>query len=115
MSPLQVDFSGIVVGSEAQASGSDSTFIISNDGLNAMTILGYAWTNGPITSATSVFNNLTTSNNITTFDGNGYFTSPNMPPVGTVIPGGGSATVDVTFNTSVGIPRGKRLFIALCG
>jgi hypothetical protein len=106
MNPLQVDFNGIVVGSAAQKSGSDSTFIINNVGLGKMTILGFGWTSGPVSSATSVFQNLTTVNNVTTFDGNGYFTSQNMPPIGTVIPAGGSVTVDVNFNTNVSI-RGE--------
>ena len=103
MNPLQVDFDGIVVGSAAQESGSDSTFIINNVGLNPMTILGFAWTSGPVTSTTSVFKNVTRANNVTTFDGNGYFTSPNMPPVGTIIPGGGSVAVDVNFNANVSV------------
>jgi hypothetical protein len=101
MNPLQVDFAGIVVGSAAAYTGSDSTFIINNVGLNPMTILGFGRTNGSVTSTTSVFQNLTTVQNVTTLDGNGYFTSANMPPIGTVIPGGGSVTVNVNFNTNV--------------
>jgi hypothetical protein len=106
MNPLQVDFDGIVVGSADQETGSDSTFIINNVGLGPMTITGFGWTNGSVSSPTAIFHNLTSAtdgsgNPVTAFDGNGYFTSINMPSVGTVIPGGGSVTVNVNFNSNV--------------
>jgi hypothetical protein len=118
MNPLQVDFDGIVVGSASQETGSDNTFIINNVGLSPMTITGFAWTSGPVTSGTAVFNNLTltkdgSGDNVTAFDGNGYFTSINMPPVGTVIPGGGSVTVDVNFNSNVSVRAQSLLFILM--
>jgi len=118
MNPLQVDFDGIVVGSASQETGSDNTFIINNVGLSPMTITGFAWTSGPVTSGTAVFNNLTltkdgSGDNVTAFDGNGYFTSINMPPVGTVIPGGGSVTVDVNFNSNVSVRAQSLLFILI--
>lgn len=102
MNPLQVDFDGIVVGSEAAEGGSASTFIINNVGLAPMNITGFGWTSGSVTSATAVFENLTeTAAGTTAFDANGYFTSTNMPSVGTIIPGGESVTVDVNFDSNV--------------
>jgi hypothetical protein len=108
MSPLQVDFAGIVVGSAAATTGSDNTFIISNNGLSPMTLLGMAWTNGSISSNSSVFYNLTAGfnsngNAVTSFGGGGYFTFTNMPAVGTVIAGGASVTVNANFNTNVSL------------
>ncbi|KUJ19894.1 WSC-domain-containing protein [Mollisia scopiformis] len=106
INPLMVDFDGVVVGSAAAVTGSDSTFIISNIGLSNMTILGLAYTTSSIASANASFYNLTETTNangttVTTFDANGYFTSEDMPQVGTVIPGGGSITVDANFNSNV--------------
>jgi hypothetical protein len=105
MNPLQVDFEGIVVGSAASETGSDSTFIINNVGLTDMTILGLAYTNGSITSSSSIFYNLTSTkvDGITTtvFDSNGVFTSTGMPAIGTVIKGGGSMTVKANFKSNV--------------
>jgi hypothetical protein len=117
MNPLQVDFDGIVVGSAAAEGGSDSTFIINNVGLAPMNITGFGWTTGSVSSATAVFNNLTSitdaNGTVTAFDANGYFTSTNMPSVGTIIPGGGSVTVDVNFNSnasSLSKPRSVSLY-----
>lgn len=105
MNPLQVDFEGIVVGSAASETGSDSTFIINNVGLTDMTILGLAFTNGSISSASSVFHNLTSTTvggvTTTVFDSNGVFTSTNMPAVGSVIKGGGSMTVSANFKSNI--------------
>jgi hypothetical protein len=97
INPLQVDFAGIVVGSAAAETGSDSTFIINNVGLSPMTILGLAYTNGSVTSNSSVFYNVTSD----ALDVNGYFTSLDMPEVGTVIAGGESVTVSVNFDANV--------------
>jgi hypothetical protein len=91
-----VDFAGIVVGSAAAETGS-STFIINNVGLSPMTILGLAYTNGSITSNNSVFYNVTSD----ALGVNGYFTSMDMPAVGTVIGGGESVTVSVNFKANV--------------
>lgn len=109
MSPLQVDFPGIVIGSALAAAGSASTFIISNVGQNNMTINGYAWTTGaqtPDPGTTTTYTNVTMAkdaygNTTYVLDGNGYFTSANLPPVGTIITGGSSITVNALFNTTV--------------
>ena len=106
MNPLQVMFDGIVVGSVAAETGSSNTFIIQNAGLGQMTILGWSWTNGTV--ATGAQRNLTTvinseGTNVTAFDGNGYFTSSNIPAPGTVVAAGASITVTVNFDTEVSI------------
>jgi YD repeat-containing protein len=112
INPLMVDFDGVVVGSAAAETGSDSTFIINNIGLSNMTILGLAYTTGSIASGNATFYNLTQSTDangttVTVFDANGYFTSEDMPQVGTVIPGGGSITVNANFNSNVNAPLGQ--------
>lgn len=101
-----VDFDGVVVGTAAAEGGSDNTFIINNIGLSPMRILGLAYTTDSINSPNATFYNLTETTGangttITSFDVNGYFTSDNMPQPGTIIPGGGSITIDVNFNTNV--------------
>jgi hypothetical protein len=111
MSPLEVDFPGIVIGSAAAAAGSASTFIISNIGQNNMIIIGYAWTNGalsPNPGSATTYTNVTTieasdGDTLYILDSNGYFTSANLPAVGTVIRGGDSITVSALFNTTVRI------------
>jgi hypothetical protein len=104
ISPLEVDFPGIVIGSPTTALGSDDTFVISNLGQSNMTILGYAYTPGAISKGaigSTTYTNVTFTNGNATLDINGYFTTLNLPPVGTIITGGGSLTVDVVFNTQV--------------
>ena len=105
MSPLEVDFQGIVIGAEGATLGTDSTFVLNNIGQSPMTILGLAYTSGGVTDPTSTFHNLTSTmingTTLSVFDANGHFTSDSMPKVGTVIPGGGSVTVDANFKSSV--------------
>jgi hypothetical protein len=109
MSPLEVDFPGIVIGSAAAGAGSASTFIISNIGQNSMTIQGYAWTTGALTpdsGTATTYTNVTITedsygNMLYVLDSNGYFTSANLPAVGTVIAGGESITINALFNTTV--------------
>jgi hypothetical protein len=102
VNPLQLDFPGLVVGSSNAIAGSADTFIISNLGQNSMKIYGYAYTNGTI-SADPVYTNVTTTNGVSVLDINGYFTATCLPAPGTVIPGGGSVTVNALFNTTVSI------------
>jgi hypothetical protein len=102
--PLEVDFSSIVIGSADASSGSENTFVISNLGQNEMTIQGYGYTPGAISKealADTPYTNITFTNGVATLDINGYFTSIDIPALGTVIAGGGSITVDVLFKTAV--------------
>jgi len=103
MSPLQVSFPGLVVPSATNA-GSTSSLIISNLGQNAMNITGYAFATGTYTnSPTSPVTNVTFSKGVAVLDVNGYFTSSDLPPVGTIVQGGAAVTVDLLFNTTVRI------------
>ncbi|KAE9379342.1 WSC-domain-containing protein [Stipitochalara longipes BDJ] len=102
MSPLQVSFPGLVVPSALSNAGSASSLIISNLGQNAMNITGYAFATGTYTnSPNSPVTNVTFTNGSAVLDAHGYFTSSDLPPVGTIIQGGASVTVDLLFNTTV--------------
>jgi hypothetical protein len=102
MSPLQVSFPGLVVPSAAAHAGSASSLVISNLGQNNMTISGYAFATGTYTnSPNSPVTNVTFTKGVAVLDVNGYFTSSDLPPVGTIIQGGAAVTVDLLFNTTV--------------
>jgi hypothetical protein len=102
MSPLQVSFPGLVVPSAQSNAGSVSSLVISNLGQNAMNITGYAFATGPYNnSANSPVTNVTFSKGVAVLDVNGYFTSSDLPPVGTIIQGGAATTVNLLFNTTV--------------
>jgi WSC domain-containing protein len=95
--PFQVTFSGIVVGSAASSQGSVSTFMINNIGQNKAKIFGYAFQNA---AETSPLTNVTVTAD-SVLDVTGSITASDLPPVGTYIPGGGSVTVHVAFNTNI--------------
>jgi hypothetical protein len=105
MNPLEIDFMGIVIGSETAALGSDSTFVLSNVGQSPMTILGLAYMTGTINGDDVAYHHLTSTTTVngttTWFDANAHFSSQSMPTVGTVIPGGKSITIDANFVTTV--------------
>jgi hypothetical protein len=101
LSPLQVNFPGIVIGSSSSSSSSSSasTFIIKNDGQSSLKILGYGYgteDDGPFTNVTMD----SSAKGTFVLDANGYFTSQDLVPVGTVIPAGGSVTIHTAFSTS---------------
>lgn len=95
INPPEVDFGGIVIGSQAAQSGLDAAAILSNVGAMSLTFLGSAWTgsimpgDGPI-----VWNNIT----------NGYlgsgFSSSSLPKVGDVLATGASISVPLNFLAS---------------
>jgi hypothetical protein len=67
-----------------------------------MNITGYAFATGTYTnSANSPVTNVTFTKGVAVLDVNGYFTSSDLPPVGTIIQGGAAVTVDLLFNTTV--------------
>jgi hypothetical protein len=102
MSPLQISFTGLIIPSASTYEGSVSSLVISNLGQNSLTISGYAFATGMYTnSPNSPVTNVTVTNGIAVLDVNGYFTSSDLPPVGTVIQGGAAVTVDLLFNTTV--------------
>jgi hypothetical protein len=95
ITPLQVTFPGIVIGS-ASTAASTGTFIIQNLGSSDMTILGYAYS----ADSTDPYTNVTTGASPFVLDENGYFTSQDLPSIGTIIPAGKEVTVHANFNTS---------------
>lgn len=95
ISPQEVDFGGIVLGSGGQSSGLSAAVILSNIGAQSMQFLGAAWTNsvdgsdGPI-----VYNNITNGKL-----GNG-FSSSNLPNVGDTLTTNQAITVPLQFLAS---------------
>jgi hypothetical protein len=103
ISPLQVSFPVLVVPTGSET-GSPSSLVISNLGQNPMNITGYAFATGTYTnSPNSPVTNVTVTKGVAVLDINGYFTSLDLPPVGTIIQGGASVSVDLLFNTKVRI------------
>jgi hypothetical protein len=101
INPIQVSFPGIIVGISG-TSGTTATLSINNIGSDPMTILGYAFATGEFTNTdTDNLTNVTTVNGVSVLDKNGYFTTASLPPVGTVIQGGGGLSVDLLFNSTV--------------
>lgn len=99
MNPLQVDFSPVVIGSSAAQEGSDNTVVISNLGQADMVIQGYAFTKDSVTSNNPVYTNVTkNAAGEYVLDKDGFFTSSDLPPVGTVIKGGSSVVVHMNFD-----------------
>lgn len=102
MSPLQVSFPWLIIPYASAYEGSVSSLVISNLGQNILTISGYAFATGMYTnSPNSPVTNVTFTNGVAVLDVNGYFTSSDLPPVGTFIQGGAAVTVDLLFNTTV--------------
>ena len=97
ITPLQVTFNGIVIGSSASEGGSTSTFIIQNTGQAEMEILGYAFS---VDSAITAYTNITLGPP-TNLDANGYFTAQSLPVIGAIFNPGESLTVGITFDTTV--------------
>lgn len=95
INPLQVNFPEVVIGSAAGASSSSSTFFVQNIGNADLTILGYAFSTSPSGPYTNV-----TFSTVTNLDANGYFTTPKLPAIGTVIPIDDSITIPALFNTT---------------
>ena len=98
LTPNEVDFGGIVVGSPGADSGLDSSFIISNIGSSPLKISGYAYSGTEMDDDDGglSYTNTTKSNNGTTI-GTG-FTSSDLPAVGSIIAAGQSITVPINFN-----------------
>ncbi|KAI4139521.1 MAG: hypothetical protein L6R39_006249 [Caloplaca ligustica] len=100
LSPPEVDFGGIVVGSPGAATGLDSSFILANVGSSPLKILGYAYA-GTATDADNggvSYTNTTESSNGTKIGDN--FTSSDLPAVGSIVAAGQSLTVPINFNSA---------------
>ncbi|KAL8742728.1 MAG: hypothetical protein Q9190_004833 [Brigantiaea leucoxantha] len=106
VSPAEVDFGGIVVGSPGAATGLDSSFILANIGASPLKILGYGYTSGDFDDDDDAdggagFTNVTQQGQ-NMIIGNG-FTSSDLPAVGSILAAGQSLTVPINFkSTKVG-------------
>ncbi|KAL8748281.1 MAG: hypothetical protein Q9184_007435, partial [Pyrenodesmia sp. 2 TL-2023] len=100
LSPPEVDFGGIVVGSPGAATGLDSAFIIANIGSSPLSITGYAWTDTDMDDKAGGV----TSSNVTQTQGGSKigdgFTSSDLPAVGSTVAAGQSLTVPLNFNSA---------------
>lgn len=99
--PITVDFSGIVLLPNQSTPTVTAPFTISNAGLSPLTILGYAYTTDELDDDDVDYTNATATDG--TYDLGVGFTSNNLPPVGTVIQGGGQVAVDLVFNPINGV------------
>ncbi|KAF3769510.1 WSC-domain-containing protein, partial [Cryphonectria parasitica EP155] len=106
VNPLQVDFSAVVVTNSSSgpvsSGASDNAFVLSNLGEAGLEILRYAYTNTDPSDDDTTFTNLTTTtNNETVLDSNGYFSTTELPALGSSIAAGSALTVQVEFNTNI--------------
>lgn len=105
LSPPEVDFGGIVVGSPGAATGLDSSFIISNIGSSPLKITGYGWSGTDMDDDdggdgyVSSYTNVTTTKDGRSVIGEG-FTSSDLPAVGSFVAAGKSLTIPVNFNAN---------------
>lgn len=98
VSPAEVDMGGIVIGGPGAATGLDSSFILSNVGLQPLTITGYGYTDD--TEPPVQYTNVTFGENSQIGE---LFTSSDLPAVGTIVPPGSSLTIPIKFKaTEVG-------------
>ncbi|KAL8771535.1 MAG: hypothetical protein Q9209_002977 [Squamulea sp. 1 TL-2023] len=98
IAPITVDFSGIVISDPASIPTNNLPFVISNAGVSPLTITGYAFTANGLEDDNIDYTNVSFAQKPYNL-GEG-FTSDNLPPIGTVIPGGGALSVDLAFSPS---------------
>lgn len=96
ISPQEVDFGSIVVGSGTAETGISGAVIVSNLGNQVLTFSGFAWDEA---TESDVYHNLTTGSDGLKTVGNG-FTSSSFPNVGDSISVGGSITVPLNFKAN---------------
>ncbi|KAL9085044.1 MAG: hypothetical protein Q9165_007785 [Trypethelium subeluteriae] len=96
ITPNTVDFGGLVLNVSGENPQSVLPFTIANLGLDALTILGYAYTYDDVDDDDADFINSTESASNSTWDlGLGFTAS--LPPVGRVVQPGESISVQTTF------------------
>jgi hypothetical protein len=98
IAPSHIIFPGIVLGSTEADQGSVATFTLGNLGQANLTILGYSYSDSD-----GSFKNITLkSPNSTTYalDDNGYFTSLDLPSIGSIVLFEESLTIDCQFQTN---------------
>ncbi|KAJ9667507.1 hypothetical protein H2201_002376 [Coniosporium apollinis] len=95
LTPVTVDFGGVVVGASEEQPSSSLPFSIANLGLQPMTITRYAYTTDELDEPDVDFTEVTNTNGVWDL---GYgFTSLNLLEPGTVIEAGKSVTVQAKF------------------
>ena len=101
LSPAEVDFGGIVIGSPGATTGLDSSIILSNVGSMPLKLTGFGYTGdtGADDTNGATFKNVTTAEGKSTIGA--QFTSSDFPAVGTIIAAGDSLTIPVNFNSKV--------------
>jgi hypothetical protein len=90
LSAVQIDFSGVTLGSSSTAS-----LVVSNDGAGPLTFTGFAYQS----AYGAPYQNVTTSGSSTVVGS--AFTATSFPANGATIAAGGSITIPLTFKPSV--------------
>lgn len=98
LSPVEVDFGGLVVNSAAAQSGLSGSLIISNIGSSSLTITGSAWTD--LQSKTPAHINITKIGTTGQYTLGSAFNATNWPQPGYVIAGGASISVTLNFKAN---------------
>ena len=96
ISPVTVDYGGIVLLDNNPVPTNSLPFTITNAGLGNLTILGYAYTTDDLDDDDVDYTNVTVADNGTAVLGYG-FKAQNLPAVGTVIPPNGQISVQSSF------------------
>lgn len=108
ISPITVDYGGVVLLNNQTVPTISQPFVISNAGNNPLKIIGYAYTQDDLTGSTINYTNVTFSSS-----GEGLgdsFSSSDLPAVGTTIAGGAQISVDSSFLPSHGVGSYKSFF-----
>lgn len=103
LTPVTVDYSGIVLLENQTTPSNTLPFVIANSGLSPLTITGYAYTQDDLDDGDAVYTNATFFPNGTMDLGFGAFTSNNLPVVGTVLQAGSQVSVQSTFQPTNGV------------
>ena len=110
LTPVTVDYSGIVLLENQPTPSVTLPFVIANSGLSLLTITGYAYTQDDIDAGNAVYTNVTFYPNGTTDLGFGEFTSNNLPAVGTVLQASSQVSVQSTFQPTKGVGSYRSYF-----
>jgi iron transport multicopper oxidase len=98
LSPVEVDFGGLVVNSAAAQAGLPGSLIISNIGVGSLTITGSSWKDLNAAAPTNV--NITQIGSTSQYTVGPAFNATNWPQNGYVIPGGSSISVTLNFKAA---------------
>ena len=103
LTPVTVDYSGIVLLKNQTTPSVTLPFVIANSGLSPLTITGYAYTQDDLDDGNAAYTNVTFFPNGTMDLGFGAFTSNNLPAVGTVLQASKQVSVQSTFQPTIGV------------